>query len=313
MAVKLTKRGTEILWDMFRLRYMTSTQVQKLHFKGVGGRIGPKKAAERELRFLTEADYVRRIILPSYIGQGRQPYVYALAPRGAQVVAALFDVSLTEIDVRPKDLEGNYPFLSHLLATNNFYVALTQACELTGVKLVAWLDELELRRQRQQQYINVPLPGGEVMKAALIPDGLFVIEQIIDGEPLTSLCFVEVDQKTVTLAPAEYTTRSWAKKVAVYRAYFASDAYRNEFGKRVARVLAITLGRQRLNNMLAATLGVGGNYQFWFADQADACDPNQLLTSTIWSLAGDADQDTGAQYIKPLIVLKNAQPASASE
>ena len=58
----------------------------------------------------------------------------------------------------------------------------------------------------------------------------------------------------------------------------------------MARVLTVTTGAQRLDNLKAATEAEGGDSRFWFATADEATDPAKLLTEKIWYQAGSTDR-----------------------
>jgi hypothetical protein len=61
-----------------------------------------------------------------------------------------------------------------------------------------------------------------------------------------------------------------------------------KFGTRNFRVLTVTSGKRRLNNLMKMTKDAGGNRRFWFTtfDQIDA---ESILSSPIWNVI---DKDT---------------------
>ncbi|MFZ4850895.1 MAG: replication-relaxation family protein, partial [Caldilinea sp.] len=198
-----------------------------------------------------------------------------------------------QIDWRPRTQEEHYPFLEHLLTTTDFRIALTQACEQSGIVLQEWEDEKELKSIHNVEYVTLHAPNGGSVRAALVPDAYFVLAR----EGRLGLFFLEVDLKTVTVAPSKWERRSWMRRIRTYDAYFKSESYRTRYGDRRARVVTITAGDLRLKNLKKATEEVyralretgedaGAQNRFWFTVFGDDIEPGKLLAAPIWHVAG---------------------------
>lgn len=261
---------------------MTTDQICKLFWRNITGGVGPRKACERRLRKLRGQQIIRAIEQPVTRAEASKPYIYALDQQGATLISTELGVDPKEIDWRPKRAEANYPFLTHLLRTNDVHIAVVLACRQLRLTLVEWLDEKTLKSEGMKDVVTLQSPDGRRYRAAVVPDASFVIQR---GETKARF-FVEIDESTVTVSPSRWERRGWARKVRVYETYFNSEAYQNRYGGRPARVLTVTTGSQRLYHLKAVTEREGGSSRFLFATSADATDADKLLTAKIWHQAG---------------------------
>lgn len=290
-GMRLTLRDMELLQALHTARYLTTPQIEKLFWRG--STMGRTKACQQRLRLLHEHGLVRRIALPIRRGDKPKPYVYALDRKGAELLVTELGIEPAEIDWKTKSQEEHYPFLEHLLTTTDFHIMLTDACEQTGVVLKEWIDEKELKSSNNVEYVTLQGPQGGSVRAALVPDGYFVLAR----EGKHGLFFLEVDLKTVTVAPSQWERRGWMRKIRTYDAFLKSESYRAKYGDRRIRVVTITAGDIRLKNLKKATEEVyqqiresGGDAsalnRYWFTVIREEIDPAQILTAPIWYVAG---------------------------
>ncbi|MCA9474120.1 MAG: replication-relaxation family protein, partial [Nitrospira sp.] len=275
---------SQILEALHAAGYLTTHQNRNLFFtEGNGGKDGLTKSCERRVRLLYKAGLVRRIEQPVKRGEGSKPYVYALTRKGAEFLIAELGIDPAEVDWRSKSYEQNTPFLSHLLATTDFQIALRDACMGAGITVAEWFDE-RLLRMEGVDYVMLTGENGQETKTAVIPDAVFILER--DGKH--GLFMVEIDMRTVTVEPRLWSSKSWSKKVRAYSAYFDTEAFADRYEGRRARVLTITTGDRRLSSLLHTTERVAGEYkdQFRFTTFEQALDPSRLLTAPIWQVAG---------------------------
>src|SRR5204863_5792266 len=87
-AQHMTPRDRAILRDISQFRYLTSTQVERLHF-------GSRKLAQRRLRVLTAAGLLQRFAPVEARRAGFQTWWYCLSSAGARLVAAHVGVPLS--------------------------------------------------------------------------------------------------------------------------------------------------------------------------------------------------------------------------
>lgn len=295
-SVRPVLRDYQILEAIHTARYLTTEQIQRLFWtdtRGGKGEWGRVKACQQRLRLLCDNGFVRRIQLPIRRGDKPQPYIYALDSKGAELLTSELGIEPQEIDWRPKAHEEHFPFMEHLLTTTDFRIALMQATRQTGVTLDEWLDEKALKADHNVDYVTLVGPSGGATKAAVVPDAFFVLER----QGKRGIFFVEVDLKSVTIAPSIWERRGWMRRIRTYEAYFRSETYHTKYKGRRARVLTITSSKTRLDNLKAATetvfeqlhnAGEGSSSQdcFWFTLFGTKANPVHLLTEPVWLVAG---------------------------
>lgn len=281
-GMRINDRDIQILETLHNARYLTTQQIQMLFWNiAVGEKgIGPMKACQRRLRLLTKHGLVRRIEQPIKRTEPTKPYLYTLDRKGAEILAAEMGLSLSDIDYSPSSVEENYPFLDHLIATTDVRIAIKQACDMNGLKLVEWVDEKELQSPEWKVYVYISSPDGKRHRVALIPDAYLTIQ----SGTKTMRFFFEIDRGTHTIHSK--WNRGWKRKVLSYNEYFSSDAYQERFEKRQVFLLTVTTTDKRLATLKKATEENGGGGRFLFATQADASDAGKVLEASIWHTAG---------------------------
>lgn len=284
--LRLTLRDVAVLEALYTTRYLTGPQIQALFWRqNRGGQFGQRKACQRRLRHLFEHGLVRRIEPLIRYSEGKKPLIYALAQAGAQVLMVELGLDPVDLNVKPQpSAESHYPFLQHILDTNQLRIAFTNAAEAAGIQLESWRTERELKGEAVVLLLTDPL--GKTQRAAVVPDAVVCLNR--NGK--RALFLLEVDRRTVTVTPSHWQKRGWTRKVRTYIAYFASTAYQQQYDHQCAQVLTITTSEQRATHLQEATVQAGGGHRFWFTTLDHALDPAQLLNASIWSRAGLAGQ-----------------------
>lgn len=270
-------RMLQILELLYAVRYMRTDQIQRIFFRqSKGGTSGLKKSCQRTMRRLYQHGYVRRIEQPVKWHEPRKHYIYTLAEKGAEAIAARLAVTPTPSDWRPKSHEEHWPFMDHLLATVELRIAFTLACEAAGAAIVWWRDERELHTTLTEPIVFTT--GDKEHKARLIPDAAFLLAY--KGE--YSLFLVEVDRGTVTISPSLMERRGFIRKVLVSKAFADSGVCARHFGTHSPTFLTITTSPLRLHHLQKAAQQVDAGERFLFATFVDAMVPEKLLTDCIW-------------------------------
>lgn len=299
MGIRLQRRDVELLMALHTARYMTAPQIAALFWReSKPGTKDPHasklRASQRRLRQLAEEELVRRIEIPVKMGEGRKPYVYALA-KGAVPILESVGISGDDVEWKQKPREENSPFLEHLLASVDFRIALTLACEQhPDVTLVEWMDERELKRDPDR--VEIKSKRGKQQSVAIVPDAAFTLRIVQAGGKAGRIFrFVEIDRATVTVEPSKWKRRGWAKKVRAYLSYLdrrtvrqgggAVTQFTARYGAPTARILTVTTTDLRLANLKAATEKVGGGSLFWFTT-FEQVTSETVLTAPIWQEAG---------------------------
>ena len=288
-AVRLTERDIAIIQAVYEYRALTTIQIQRLLFPvcaAAESANGRRVVAQQRLKLLYHNEYLTRDERPTKLSEGRQALVYFLDKRGAQLLATYLKIEPTELDWRPRDnVSGaGWLFLDHLLHTNDVRLGLTSAAQASECQITRWIDDRALRRREMKEYVMLKTESGVNERVAIVPDGFF---SLVRGETVFHH-FVEVDLATVVGLSSKSGRRDWARKVRAYLAYHQSGQYKARYGAQEFRVLTVTTGQGRLENLRAITEEAGGKHRFWFTTFEQLATMH-LLTEKVWSHAGQHD------------------------
>jgi len=279
-SLVLTERDHELLGSLLEYRYLSTSQVQRLHFPS-------SQTAARRLRLLGEGGYIT-----TFRTIACQDRIATLSRLGAEAVAERTGVQADSNGTngnrqKPKD----YLFLQHFLAITDFRITLAQACARhPSLKLLGFIPEYESR----------PSPSGAIHKYVRdtvsdkidrrtithAPDGVFALEY--DGR--SALFFLEIDRGTEVVSNPE---KGFLKMLRFYLTYLRGGGYQRyqrDFGVeksfKAFRALVVTTSRTRLENMRAAA----GRLSFdpphakrfiWLSSMDVVLDPEILTSSWI--------------------------------
>lgn len=282
-SIRLSERDLALLYELLTARYLTTPQMEALFWRTGRSPRGRRYACQRRLKLLSEHGLMRRIELPVLRGEAQKPFIYCLAEKGAELLVAELGIESKEIDWKPKSAEASYPFLAHLLATNDLRIHLAHACERQQAKLSRWINEKELKSEGMKDYVTLVSPDGQKrQQAAVVPDAYFALKV---GEKIGHF-FVEVDLGTVTIQPTVWEKRGWNRKVRAFLAYYASGKFQQRYASQAFRVLCITTSQQRLAHLKAATERAKGGRMFWFST-FEKLTAETFLSHPVWVRAGE--------------------------
>lgn len=303
LDIPYTQRDIKILEFIYEKRYTTTPQIWACFFAHTKN----KKVCQQRLAKLHEYGLVRVIDQAVKRGEGRKPYIYALDKLGAELLAYERGIDLKSINTKPRADEDKSLSIKHLLATTDFQVALLLACAFTGITLEEWLDERSIRSQRMKEKITLAGPQGEVLKLP-IPDALFTLM----NDERRAILHLEADRATEDIQLSTFERQSIAGKVIEYLLWRESEAYRQVYETRPLRVLFVTVGPRRMQNMCKAAeqmirqhveaqsdlpakekeakiLRLCRQFRFITFDQLN---PETLLTQPVWQIAGHEELST---------------------
>jgi hypothetical protein len=282
----VTGRDLQVLLDIYKHRYLSVSQIQRLHFPSL-------QTAYRRLRTLVACDLIMGFTAPNI-----PEHMYYLSQKGSVQVAALLGVSPEALQWKehsraPKD----YYFLRHFIKINDFRIALARCCPEAGIGLLGFIPE----------YLGNRTPGGGIAKYIKdfvcdvaangehlnhTPDAVFALEK--NQKP--ALFFLEVDRGTEVVSDPE---KGVMKACRFYLNYLVGGQYQRysqDFGCeafRGFRALFITSSEARLANMRQAVSAFGFEEKakkfLWFATE------NQVLSATPFQtgwLSGDCRDST---------------------
>lgn len=285
--VFVTERDAEVLLDIYKYRYLSVSQIQRLHFPSL-------QTTYRRLRALVSLGFIKGFLAPH-----TPEHIYYLDAKGAEAVAGhlgvgISDLSWTHASRHPKD----YYFLRHFLAASDFRIALTQGCLQSSLTLRGFIPEYFGERKSGGQvtkYIrdvvcDIQDPAG---KLSHTPDAVFALEKNSN----VALFFLEIDRGTEVVGNTE---KGVLKCVRFYLNYLVSGGYRRyetDFNcdtLRGFRALIITTSAARIRNIkeAASRLDVAGNAkQFIWLTESKAIDASGVL-APIWCSADARDENT---------------------
>jgi hypothetical protein len=259
--MRLTERDIALLLDVYKYRYLSSSQIKELHFPS-------KDMAYRRLRALLEMSFLKSFTVPNILER-----MYYLDKKGAEVIAIELQVDTDNLTwhrhtKQPKD----YYFLKHFMAINDFRILITQACGTSSISLLGFIPE----------YIGDKTPEGYVKKYirdrvnnissvervsySHTPDAVFALEK--DGK--SALFFLEIDRGIEAVTDREH---GFLKCIFFYLNYWTekaftryNDDFKHEFS--TFRMLVTTPSQTRLQHMREAVTQL----QF----------PNELVKRFFW-------------------------------
>jgi hypothetical protein len=281
--VAITERDLAVLLDVFKYRYLSVSQVARLHFPS-------RQTAYRRLRVLTALK-----LLVGFTAPTLTEHLYFLGRPGAETVAGTLGVSLSEFgwaetSRAPKD----YYFLSHFVQVTDFRITMTQSCAESGINLLGFIPEYlgtrtssgGLSKHIKDYVCDIERPTETLNHT---PDAVFALEK----NGVSALFFLEIDRGTEVVSNAD---KGVLKACRFYMSYLLSrgyQRYRNEFGCvdfKGFRALIVTTSEARLQNIREAVTSVpilDKTKKFiWLALYPEIAD---TISNKVWRSADLAD------------------------
>jgi hypothetical protein len=264
-TLRLTERDIQVVLAVHEYRVLRRDQIQRLHFPS-------RNTANERLKRLYQHRFLERRWLPVEYGQGAGQAIYLLDQRGADLAADRQGVDRGALGWSQARNQVRLLFLQHQLMVNDARIAFALAAQRAGYRIERWLGQEALAAHPDR--VPIVTANGSERRLALIPDGYFVLNL---GNRRSHF-FLEVDRGTLP-------NRRWRQRMQGYLAYVASGAYSARYRTHSLRVLVITTGARRAENLKRATEGVGGGRLFWFTT-LDQAQPEAVLGAPIWQVAG---------------------------
>lgn len=275
---RLTQRDIDIVTAVYKYKVLTAPQIHSLFFSKELLPIGEKPVSSRcqlRLKNLFHSGHLHRFQHPMNFNEGSRPLLYQLDKGAVPLLAQELDVLPEDINWKPKDNKrGFFTFINHLLKTNDVMVAIELAAKANGYEIRNWIDETVLRSEAMKAYVFLPSQKGGEVKRTLVPDGYV---QLSDAN-YDYHHFLEIDMGTEDL-------KRFGEKIPRYLAFYHSGGFENKYQAKSMRVLIITTGPRRAENLRIVTEGLGGDIEFWFSDFT-AVNPASIFSDPIWKVAG---------------------------
>lgn len=245
MNAKLTRRDALIIVDVYKYRYLSFSQLARLHFPSV-------KTAYRRLQILTTGEYLKTFTVPNVPER-----IFSLDKKGAEIVATELQLTVEELQWhRYTKVPKDYYFIRHFLAINDFRILLMQACHNSPMTLLGFIPEYVGEKTMQgnvKKYIRdrVCDIASATRQYSHTPDAVFALGK----EGNAALFFLEIDRGTEIVSDPE---KGFLKSIVFYLNYWVDGRYhryQTDFDGRqfkTFRVLIITPSIDRLQHMREA-------------------------------------------------------------
>ncbi len=283
-AMRLTNRDKAIVFAVYQYRLLSSHQIEALLFSSEK-KHGKRTVCQRRLQLLFHHRYLNRLPITLIMGEGRQPIVYVLDRRGADLVASLKEVDRANLGWQPKFNQAGMPFIQHSLAINDVRLIVHRLMDLGHWQVNEWIDDNDFKKAKFKKKVPYRTQGARVI--SILPDSFFRLD--LPDQKQDAFFFLEVDQGTMV-------NSRWGDKVKAYSQFRRTRAAYKHYGTYNFRVLTITPSSARLRNLMKTTERVGGDHYFWFTTQEDLniWQPESFLDE-IWSVVGrDGKHSLGA-------------------
>jgi hypothetical protein len=241
MNPKLTARDIEVILSVYKCRYLTGSQIERLHFSS-------KRPMWRRIQALLELGFIKSFTAPHIPER-----IFYLDKKGAEIVAIESRVPFEDLEWyshtrAPKD----YYFLRHFLAINDFRITLTLACQKSTIHLSGFIPEYVGEKTGEghvKKYIRSKVNdiAFSAVSYSHTPDAVFSLEK--DGR--AALFFLEIDRGGEVLTDSQ---KGFLKCVVFYLNLWSGTVwkrYEKDFGREfnAFRVLIVTTSQERLKHM----------------------------------------------------------------
>jgi len=256
--IQLTPRDTEIIRQVFRHRFLSSTHVCSL----LGG---SRQQLLRRLQRLFHHGYLDRPRAQiDYYRAGSQAMVYGLGRHGVNLLENELQVPPQKVDWTAKNRNATRVFLEHTLAVADVMVSLEIACrEHGGVEFIRCGP---LRDEQMKWRVRVQ-HGSSAAEIGVVPDGLFGLG--LSEQAGIVWFFLEADRATMPIRRHGLKQTSFYRKLLAYHETWRQGLLKDMFPR--FRVLTVTTSPQRVEGLIECnrTLTQGkGSGLFLFADKA---------------------------------------------
>ena len=206
-AQRPVSRQLTVLRMLYLHRYLAVDQIATLVFS-----TSSRRACQACCTTLHRKGFVHRFELArGGLGGGRSPYVYALAPAGAQVLAQADNIPVVDIPVDPDAPTAQSVFVHHQLAANRCLVAVLRAARLRSrIRCCQWTSDPHSRLRYR--------PDGARFWRSVHPDVIAMLRHADRDH----WAFLEIDRGTQPLA-------RYAAKVRRYARYQRSKAWLSHY------------------------------------------------------------------------------------
>ncbi len=277
---KLTERDVALLKSVAEYRYLSVSQLIRLHFPS-------QQTANRRLRFLIGSDYLQAFQVP-----GIPERIICLNKASKKLLSDNAPYSGYK---RPRD----YHFLRHFTEISDFRINLEQSCAGSKVKMIRFIPEFRTvsssNKRSLRPYLKEDLtdPLDHSRNISHTPDGAFILAK----NDKAALFFLEIDRGTEVIG---HPDKGVLKAMRFYLAYLESGKYQRlarEFKVldfKGFRALWVIPTVKRIDNIRKATTDLyttspNGKRFIWLADKKEL--DNQSVLVVGWHSADIKDHN----------------------
>jgi hypothetical protein len=286
-ACVLTERDHDILTSVYQYRYLTTSQLRRLHFPSA-------QTATRRLRILRQAGY-----LTSLHATGIDEQIETLSHLGLTVVADVLSTPVEELEWPAMvSVSQDSAFLKYACTLTDIQMALTTACatENTYPQLLAFqaprLLGRTVRDSTGRSRGRTALGSGSAPSPPIhIPDAILALR--VDAQTLRFF-FLEIDRGLSVHLDAPYSLNRLIRDYYHLLKCGGIEEYAEDLGIPLPydlRVLLVTRSRERLRTLRAQADNISGipiaHSLFWLAVQVDL-QVNPIL-ETLWASLDQTD------------------------
>lgn len=231
------------------------------------------KPAYKRLEKLYHHEYLERQFITQVTrAPAASPIVYTVTKLGASVLASTYGYTDDQFRYSSRSVT-QWETLQHILAIGDAWAALMRATTENQIAVLDWRDELVFRSNPDMVWLKSP--SGRQTKKPVLPDGYFHLNTP-KGE---TRVFLEVDRGIEGLQQIK-------DQMQVYQEYMASGGYQERFQAKSLRILIVTTGKKRRDNIRKAIASIGGGDRYWITT-FEQMTPTQVLTAPIWFRPAD--------------------------
>lgn len=264
--LQLTDDDDRILFYVFRHRIINSKLIYALFPERSQQKLSRRLQALWQAGFLDRpAQQVERV----HVGEGSAPLIYTVDRFGAERLRDRYGLDTSPGRWKQKNREIRGRSIQHALATTRFMVELELAAREHGKVSLLHSDEVFKLFPAPE----IPQPGARLTLRSAVdwhgyrgeegtaPDRLFALQYHDQpGDRNLQIILLEIDQGTETIEPGDRRIRSQSffrdtsllRKFVIYASAFKGRAHRQQYGVPSFRVLTVTTGRSRVEQMQAA-------------------------------------------------------------
>ena len=270
-TIRLQERDVRLLKAVHDYRFLTINHLHALFWSHAS-----KSVCYERVKWLYHNNYLTRLILPSEPGQGRARHLYALSEEGAYKVAESLDVDIEDLWWEVDDNSVGNRKIQHTLDLSTYWVVLNRLEQMGKLQIGLWYTDRQFNSKAFRDKVPYIQQGARISRRE--PDGFHQL--LFPDSNNTYSFFVENDEGS-----KDHSV--WKSKIRAYVHFKNSGLSEKLYDTRNWRLLTVTNGPRRVENLIKSTLEAGGDEFFWFTtwDEIDVLRPENYLKK-IWRVAG---------------------------